>query len=1119
MMKRALGGLMALILVVSLHAQGITTASISGFLNNPSGQPVAGATVTVVHVPTNTTFTGVTGPNGRFRFSGVPVGGPYTVSATAAGYTIRQATDVQTTLGESTDVMLVASQGAQAEVVRMEAFQVNALTTELDSNTSGAGTVLNSRKILTQPTVNRAFADLMKTNPFVNLRTGEQAAALGMNSRFNSIMLDGAKINDSFGLNSSGLFSLRNPFSLDAIEQVSVSLTPYDIRQSGFAGLAMNVVSKSGTNEFHGSVYDLFTDQNWQGKDLTGTTKDTRQPLKERTYGFTLGGPILKDRLFFFVNWEKFFQDRSPIVPQFTPDANFLSAVKARIAALPGAPDLGSFGGLSTSRTSDSKKLAKIDWNIIKGHRLSVRYSETIGAQTNTGSLNASSFSQPATISGQPTAFPNTITALSSNFYTIPSKEKVWAGQLFNDWTSELKTQFQYSKTKQDGLRQTPVIFPEIRIFNVPIANSTVASGNALRFGTEISSMGNGVVTSSETYSGSADYTWNSFTFTAGADHEKADFLNYFRQGSYGFFDYDNLADFQADRPFGFQRAVVQNGLTTADISRFEQTGVFAQMKWAPTSRFNAMLGVRVDYLGAPIAVPFNAGFQTAFGMTNAGTVDDTTIPAPRLSFNYALDERRVTQIRGGLGMFLGRNPWVWISNSYGNFGLGRFTINQSTALPVTTASASLPTLTQYLNGTFSINDPAYKFDPKDPIGRTAGTPPAAVQTINLVRPGLKLPTVQRGNLAIDRRLPFLDAIASVEYIDNRQTSALFVDNMNLKPASRGIDGRQIFATNAAGNGGTGNAPLVAGFGNVIRTRNVKAGATQAMAFSLERPMKRGWGYSFAYTHTHATEAQTLNSSTANSNWTFNAVFNQNQVEVANSDYGVRDRVQASLSKEFRFKKDFVTTVSLFYVGRTGLPFSYVYSNDLNKDGIGNNDLVAVPTGPTDSRFDFSGMNAAQQAAYFDFLSSSGLSKAAGGHTVRNAFTSPWQNRLDLQIAQELPLGHLPFLHKVKLEVFADFLNFGSWLSKGLFNYVELPNTTPSNGGQTRALGAANYGADGRLRPTFLDGTTTVLSLNGDNRLVFGPNVPAETSASSSVIRANNAESRWKIQAGVRMRF
>ena len=1104
--------------VLTMHAQGVTTAAMSGFVTEADGKPLANANVTVVHVPTNTTYKAITGTPGRFSFVGLPVGGPYTVSATAEGLAIKSITGLQTSLGESTDVVLVG-EPSKDEVVVLDKFNVQASATDLDANTTGASSVLSRRRILAQPTASNSFADLIKTNPFVSVRAYPQVQALGMNNRYNSITLDGAKINDSFGLNSSGLFSLNNPFALEAIEQFSISLTPYDVRQSGFAGASINAVSKSGTNQFHGSIYDLFTDQNWQGKDVSGPTVGQRSLLKERVYGFTLGGPILKDRLFFFVNFEKDLRDSSPIRAGLYPDQTaFLDPLYARIAQLPGAPNLGSFGGVGASRLADTKRLAKIDWNITSGQRLSVRYSDTIGAQPSFGSFNASSFSQPlvpnapppATVPPTPSPLPsgsfsNGTTSLSSNFYTLDVKEKVWATQLFSNWTPDFKTELSFSNTKQDSVRETPIKFPEIRILNVPgISSSNVvvtppvattdSSTDAIRFGTETSSQGNELHVKTQTMGGSGDYTWRDFTVTAGADHEASNYYNLFRQGSYGIFSYKDLAAFQADTPSGFERAVVKTGLPTADISKFEQTGIFGQLKWQPNPRLNVILGLRLDYMDSPIAPTENALFKNDFGITNTGTIDGTHNAAPRFSFNYALDKERLTQVRGGIGVFLGRNPWVWISNSFGNTGVGRY--NQVVVRNAATGVNNVPTLSQYLQGTYSnpavanSTDRSFKFDASNPVGTTdvSGT----ASSINLIKPGLKMPTIQRGNLAIDRKLPFMDATATVEYIETTQLDALFVDNMNLKATTVGADGRQRFAGASSGV----NA-LDSSFANVIRTRDVHAGASQYVSFSLDRPFRNGWAYNVADTRGHATEAQTLNSSTANSQWQFNSVFNQNAVEVARSDYEVRNRIQASLSKEIRIFKKYVTTVSLYYEGRTGQPYSFVYAGDLNNDGFKGNDLVAVPTSPSDPRFDFSGMSAVQQTAYFDYLNSSGLAHFAGGHAPRNNFNTSWQNRLDLSFKQDIPT-----VKDIKLQFFADFINFGTWLSRRYFNYIEEINTSTSNGGQTRAFGDASYTAAGLIKPT--------VTLDANNNIVF---------PSTSTIQPNNGDSRWKIQAGVKLIF
>ena len=220
-------------------------------------------------------------------------------------------------------------------------------------------------------------------------------------------------------------------------------------------------------------------------------------------------------------------------------------------------------------------------------------------------------------------------------------------------------------------------------------------------------------------------------------------------------------------------------------------------------------------------------------------------------------------------------------------------------------------------------------------------------------------------------------------------------------------------------------------------------------------------------------------------------------MEIARSDYEIRDRIQASVSREFRFRSNYVTTVSLYYEGRSGQPFSYVYSNDLNNDGFTSNDLVAVPSGPSDARFDFSGLSAAQQTSYFNFINSSGLYKYAGSYAPRNAFFTPWQNRLDLRFVQDLPI-----YRGFKVELFADFLNFGSWIDKHLFNYIEEMNTSTSNSSQIRALGSATYTAAGLVKPT--------VTLNADGSVNF---------PSTSLIAINNNDTRWKVQAGVSLKF
>lgn len=1103
---------MALAIAISptAHAQGLVSSGISGSLLDNGGKAIAGATVTAIHVPTNTTYTAVTTPAGRFKFSGLRIGGPYTLSATATGYEVGTLPDVYVQLSQDTDVTLTA----HSDVVQLEKFEVKADANALDAGATGAGTVLTNRGLNLQPTSNRSFADMMKTNPFVSIRAGQQVTALGMNSRYNSISIDGARQNDNFGLSATGLYSLKNPFSLDALENFSIDLTPYDVTQSGFAGASINAVSKSGTNEFHGSAYYYYTSYRWQGADIYGTNNGKRPSVfYDRVYGGTLGGPIIPDKLFFFVNYEK---ERNPsggaTNPGFKPDSTVLANLTSQFSALPGSPAFGSFGSAGQAVTEDEKKLIKLDWNITKDHRLTVRYSSTEGNQPSYPDYSTSGApSSMPSISPTPT-YTNGVTSLNSKSYTIAVKEKVWAGQLFSNWTPDLKTEFAFSKNHTTSLRSTPVNLPEIVLLGVP-GNSTstgaaVSSSTALLFGTDYSSMGNGVITTTKDYSGNATYSWRDFTFKAGADREESDFENLFRNGSYGRFVYNYTPGFDLANatPLAFVRNVSTTGFPGTDISKFNVTGIFGQAKWEPTQRFTLTAGLRYDRVGSPIAPTYNPAILTAFGVRNDATIDGTDLLAPRLSFNYALDADRKLQVRGGSGLFFGRSPWVWISNSYGNAGFGRFT-------RTITAAGQVPTLSQYLGGTYASTDPIYKFDPSNPLGTTTATTGGG--DIAFMKPGLKLPTNLRSNIALDYKLPFSGSTVSLEYINTQVQQAIFYDQINLVPGGKGLDGRTYFRRyvstsntalvplgTASVSGNTANTYNTS-FNRAFRYGNTNVGGSDYLALSFDHPLdKNGWSYNVAYVRGHSTEAQPGGSSTASSQWAFNVVFNQNQVEQTRSDYEVRDRVMTTLTKEFNIMKRYKTTVSLFYDGHSGTPYSYVYPGDLNYDGNTQNDAVAVPTGASDARFDFSGLSPTQLATYLAYMQSTGLSRFAGGYAPRNSFIGPWQNRLDLHLSQEVKV-----VGPVKVEVFADFMNFGSWLSKDLFNYVETLGS-PTNSNQLIAVGTnantAAYTADGHIRinPTGL--------FNSDGSIA---------TSSSSQFLPNNDYSRWRIQAGVRLKF
>lgn len=1089
---------LAAALAPALFAQGTVSSGMNGTVLDKGGQPVIGATVIATHLPTNATYSAVTRVGGRFSFRGLPPGGPYTVTATAEGYSAAAVEDVVTELGREIDVTVTL----RSEVVKLDAFKVTASTDDLDAAASGAGSVITGARIAAQPTAKRSIGDLARTNALVTFRQAitdrddQMITAVGQNNRFNSILLDGARINDQFGLNASGIQSFFNPISLDTVEQFSIAVSPYDVRQSGFTGAAINAVTKSGTNKFSGSIYTYYTSNDYAGKDITGTALAPIEGIKpldtQKTFGATFGGPIWKDHLFFFLNYEKFQRDSVATQPGFTPDATQLSSILGRLTAINSAVaqnkrvDFGTFGGPASLRTEEEKQLAKIDWRINADHRLSVRYNDSIGTLPQFGRFSTTSAFANQLLSSNTSSRG---TSLSSNFYTQQRTEKVWAGTLFSSWTPDLKTELRYSKTYYQQLTTTPITYPEIRIYNVSgISNAgTAITNGAFILGSEQFRHGNVIEVNTKSYGAHADYFMGNLTLSGGVDREDSDFYNLFRGGSYGLFDYANIADFLADTPNAFRRSFVVAGTPTADVSQFDITGLYAQAKWDVNPRLVISVGAREDFIGSGIRPPLNTTFQSAFGLRNDGVPDGVSEFSPRAGFNWALDDTRTVQLRGGLGRFLGRAPWVFFSNSFSNPGVGRFDQNQT---GVGTATG----LVTYLNSS--------AWDPANPIGIAATDgDPTARRTINLLQDKIHLPAVWRGSLAVDHKTNFLGGNISLEWVYTKQDNALFSDNLNLKPLvvvagvtgpAVGLDGRQRFNGSTAANGATTNV-VDSRFAEVIRVRNVSVGESSYITLGWDRPMKDRWAANFSFTRGRSTEAQSTGQTVAVDGWTRNAVFNQNAVEESTSDFEVRNRLQTTITREFEFFKGWKTLASLYYEGRTGNPYSFTYTNDLNNDGVSGNDLVYVPTGTSDPKVDFSAMTGAQADAYMAFINSSGLGQHAGGYAPRNRFNMSWQNRLDIRLSQKIPL-----YKPAELEIFADFINFGYWLSRETFGYVE---ELGNNNGvyARRLLGNASYATDGRIRPAA-------------PTLVGGAFSPADATI-------NPLASRWRIQFGARLRF
>ncbi len=1101
---------LAVMLTPSAIAQ-LVSSGMTGTIRGSDGKILAGATVTATHLPTNTTFTAVANDSGRFYLRSLPVGGPYTVSASSDGYAQASASDLVTELGNEIEVGLTL----KSEVLQLEKFVTSASANDLNANATGAGSLLSNDRLEGKPTAQRSLADLISASPLVTLRATigdreeSQISAVGQNNRYNSVMIDGAKINDQFGLNMTGLASFFNPLSIDTIEQLAVSVSPYDVRQSGFTGANINAVTKSGTNKFKGSLYYIYGGDElfglrMQDKDISTfitTGKVTIPPLQRTTKGFTFGGPIWKNHVFFFLNYEKFERIAAPGAPGLlavnTADmAAFISRLAAYNTAsgktIPWGENI--VGTAVTNTTSDEKKLAKVDWRISQNHRASVRYSTTAGDLPQYGKYQNTQVVNNAP-SGVTQIVSSGATALSTHIYTQKRKEVVWAGQVFSQWTPDFSTEVKYSSVKQDQATPLSVVAPEIAIFGVggTDRNGNLITNAAYVAGTEFSRQGQEIHTDSRNYSATGDYIWRNVVFSGGVEREKTDYFNIFKNGSFGTVVFRTLQDFLNDTPARIERNVYDPALrpNPADISDFATNSIFGQAKWEARPNLSLVAGIRYDVAESKSKPPFNQLFLTRTGFNNSGTADGVETVSPRIGFNWALKDDRSVQLRGGIGHFLGRAPWVIFSNSYNNPGVGSFTVIQDNRTAANqTATLAAGSFNTYMQG----------FDVNSPIG-TGTDNPAAVRQIDWSDAGIRLPSVWRANLAVDAKVKVLDANVTLEVVRTKNDDQLFIINENLLPTTIGADGRQRFAGTPSGT--VTNSKFV-GYTNLYHVTNVSIGKSTYIALSLDRPMKNNWSYNLSYSHGRATDSQSFGQTTASGQWTRNVVFNQSTPEESTSDFEVKNRIQLSFTRQFEFFKNWKSSGTLYYEARTGEPFSWVYTNDLNGDGNSGNDTVAVPRDASDARFDFSHMTTTQRDAYFAFLATSGLSKFAGSYAPKNGFHTPWINRLDLKLSQNIPLWGVSEF-KPKLEVFLDFINFGAFINEDFFGGYFVEANQKHFGSEMyrrNRVGPAVYTAAGLIKPQATSATATTANALAPDANFF-----------------ENGQSRWRIQVGARLRF
>ena len=999
--KLSLGLLLALA-AAPAFAQS-TSAGVGGQVVGNDGQPVAGAEVTITHVESGTVSRATTDANGRYTARGLRVGGPYTIIVNKAGAGSDSEENIYLALNQvsTVDAQLnndVATLGTVQAVA-------SASTSVFSTTKMGTGSYVDRSTIEDLPSSTRNIQDYIRLDPRISQVSKADGAISvgGQNTRYNSIKIDGVGAGDPFGLESNNLPTERQPVSVDAIEAINIAVADYDVTIAGGVGAVVNAVTKSGTNEFHGSIYYSFRDKDWVRENLRGvrfTGFDS-----ETTYGATLGGPILKDRLFFFANYENYVRKSPGVGIGGTPFGTSITA--ADVTAVQNVATAYGFqaGDLNplSADTEIEEKAIKLDWNITDDHRASLRYSTTEQSVARFPELDNNSIS------------------LSSFWYTLPKTYESTVLQVFSDWSENFSTEFKFSNRGYDQVRNTLSNLPSIRINGYP-------GNNAIFLGTEQNSHVNIIETVQDSYYGAANWYIGDHALKFGFEYETNDIVNFFGRNLNGTYEFANFAAFQAGTPSRYiVRVPVPGGNLQQDVPAaysMSNTALFVQDTWTVNNNLTLTLGARWDKPEFDDQTKRNTYVGGIYGLDNTA-VPNTSLFQPRVGFNYTFDSDRPTQLRGGGGLFQGAAPNVWIAGIYQNTGLNYLEYDLSNPGAIFTDN---------------VNPPYYPPTPTPAqCTPTPTLPNCARQNVDFIEDGFELPSVWKANVAFDTELPWDGIVFSAEVVRTWVNKGIFVQRLDLyNAAGQGVtlvgqDGRDLFwnpgtaATAATGIAGfTGskfNRPV--GVGDSLVVRNTDKGEGTQITFGLDRPMKNGWSWNAFYTYTQATEVSPLTSSINNSNWNGQLIFNANEEVAYRSRYAIKDRFTATLKWEHAFFGDYKTKIGLFYEGRSGRPYSLVFRNDANGDGNTSFvDLFYVPAGPNDVVFQG---GAAMEADFFNWLSRNpDIQQYAGSVVPANAFRAGFTNNFDLRFTQELP----GFFKGHKSSISFDVNNVGNLLNK-----------------------------------------------------------------------------------------
>jgi hypothetical protein len=1079
----------------ALLAQGVTTSALSGTVTDGSeylrqmdevlagkmemdaikNRFISGARVTATHVPSGTVYNAIVRADGFYNLRGMRVGGPYTITVSAVNYKTETIKDIVLGLGENrrVDIALIN------EAVKLLEVTVTTKRGQVSSG-FGVGGEIGTAQLERTPTIARSFQEMTRTNPLVvgsNLGAGDNVGGIniaGQNNRYNNVQVDGAVINDLFGLSNTGTpggQAATQPVSLDAIEQMQVSVAPFDVRQSGFTGGLVNSVTRSGTNVFQGSAYAFFRNQSLAG--LSPETEASRRTqltnFSEYTVGARLGGPIVQDKLFFFANLET-RQRTNPLELAINQTGAALNFPVSRdtiqriidIAKSRYNYNAGTFDNLSLANF-DVKAFARIDWNISDEHRLTLRH-------------NLVSAAQERGVDRTPTNL--SLSGLKYNFTSLQNNTVLQLNSNFGSSANELRLSLMNINDKRGGAAGG--VFPYVQV--------GVGPNQIVTMGTEPFSMANSL--NQTVIEITNDYTMflGAHSITIGTHNEIYSSANVFFPWYYGYYFFGSPTDFQNGTPYGyinrFSTDKQKYGETpTANFTSI-QLGLYAADDWEVSPLLRVSLGLRGEMFLLPTKPYANAAAQRAFGYATDVVPNAAVLLSPRVGFEYDLSGgERQFKLRGGTGLFTGRAPLVWLSNQYSNTGVDiatNFIFGPSAPSRATAGN-------QFMN-------------PNSPPAQQSGLQPGQFPaTVNFIDPNFKLPQTWRSSLGADYKLPY-GFVATLEGVFSQLINQPLYRNLKLGSAvPNRIDGRPIFTRDGGGTAGANfsDAFLLTNTSQGYQFNIIAQVQKQIGAGELGDAAWRNLGLNLAYTYGESWDVNSNPGFIADENY-FVPSQNPQNLPLTRSLFDIPHKVVAMVSYRFEWggepQNPFATIVSLLFEGRSGRPFSYVYTGDPNGTAglfgeAVNDDLFFVPR----DRSQVS-MTDAEWRALDAFISQDAvLSKYRGDYVPRNAGREPFVGQLDLAVLQDIPLGGT---HRIQVGV-------------NIFNVLNLLN--PVWGWQE----FVNRPSQGDFSSQLRYGLATFNGFESDGRMKLN----FQTPQNNSVFQRDNFLSRWQMQLSVRYLF